>query len=61
MPTVTDATGAGDNAQLMTVGDYVGDTVAGATIYYQFWGRDNAGPCGNGANFSAGLAVIWVP
>lgn len=59
--TFTDAGGVGVNAQPLTVGDYLGDTQPGVTIYYQFWGRDNTGPCGAGANFSSGVSLVWMP
>ncbi len=57
--TVTDAAGSGSNAHDLTVGDFSGDTIPGRRIYYQFWFRDNSGPCGAGANISSGLSIIW--
>lgn len=59
-PTVTDGTGMGTNAQAMTLGDFLNDTQPGVTIHYQFWGRDIAS-CGNGANFSSGRSIVWLP
>ncbi len=61
MPTFTDAVGSGTHAQLLSAGDFIGDTQAGVSIYYQFWFRDNTGPCGSGANFSAGRRLTWIP
>ena len=61
MPTTSDASGTGFSAQPMTLGDYLGDTQPGVTIHYQFWGRDNGGPCGSGASFSSGLSLVWQP
>ncbi len=60
-PTVTDASGSGINAQALTVGDYLNDTQPGVSVGYQFWFRDNNGPCPHGANFSSGLWITWLP
>lgn len=36
-----------------------GNASLGAALNYQFWYRDNAGPCGLGFNFTNALEVTW--
>ena len=35
--------------------------VAGATVHFQGWYRDPAGPCGSGFNLTNGYSVVFVP
>ncbi len=61
LPTTLNSQGQGWSQQPFTQGDFLGDTQPGVTIYYQFWYRDSAGPCGSGANVSSGLSAVWQP
>ncbi len=61
IPVAFDGTGAGSNSYPLSVTDYTGLTVAGATVHYQAWFRSPSGPCGNAANISSGVSVTWTP
>ena len=67
-PILLDGRGSGVNDFSLAAADnenLPATTVAGATVHYQFWHRDDPagglGPCGAGANFTAGVSVTWMP
>jgi len=53
---VTD--GAGNASSSISISVREGSQ-AGDTRYYQYWFRNNGGPCGSGFNTSGGLAGTW--
>ncbi len=61
LPIQLDATGTGTNAYPLSVTDFTGQTVPGATVYYQVWYRSPNGPCLTYANTSSGRAITWLP
>ncbi len=58
-PTVLDGSGSGVNAQVLSVGDFLGLTMPGTTMHYQVWYQSSVGPCGSGSNFSSGVSIRW--
>jgi len=59
IPTILDPSGEGTNVYPLSLSDFNGLTVPGATIYYQAWMRSPLGPCGTLATSSAGIAITW--
>lgn len=52
------ADGSGSASSGVTI-SIAGSTSPGDTRYYQYWYRDNAGPCSQGSNTTNAVEVIW--